>query len=298
MKERKLSYEKKRSISGFLFVLPWVIGFIFLFVRPLIDLLLYSVCNLKIQVGHMGMKFVGFGNYISAFTTDAEFLPMLYKHLGGLLYQIPIILAFSLFIAVLLNKKFPGRTLVRVIFFIPVIAGSGGIVMSIMNGDAMSQSMFSGARTSMLFQSFSIQQTLMDAGISTEIIDIYMSIVSGVFDLTWKSGLQIVLFIAALQNVSPQLYEAAQVEGATTWEIFWNVTFPIITPILIVNLIYTIIDYLSDYSNEIIKYIISLCNQLEFSYSSAISFIYFAVISVIITIVYLVVDKLVVYTVN
>jgi ABC-type sugar transport system permease subunit len=125
-----------------------------------------------------------------------------------------------------------------------------------------------------------------------------MGIVSGIFELTWQAGLQIVLFIAALQNVSPQLYEAARVEGATAWESFWNITFPLITPILIVNLIYTIIDFLSDYSNNIIQYIMTLIGQFEYSYSSAISFVYFIIILAIVAVIYLVVDRLVVYTVN
>lgn len=298
MMKNKLSYEKKRSLSGFLFTVPWIIGFLGLFLRPLISLAVYSVSDLKIEIGYLDMRYVGFGNYISAFTTDVDFLPKLYANLGEMVYRIPVIIAFSLFIAILINKKFPGRTLVRTIFFVPVIAGSGGIIMSIMNGDVMSQSVLSGSRTSMLFQSFSMQQLLLEAGVSSEIVSIYMGIVSEVFNLTWQSGLQIVLFIAALQNISPQLYEAAKVEGATAWEIFWNITFPLITPILIVNLIYTIIDFLSDYSNAVIKYVVSLCRQLQYSYSSAIAWIYFIIVSVIIVAIYLIVDRFVVYTVD
>lgn len=298
MKGKKLTYKNKCSWAGLLFTLPWILGFIFIFLRPLISLFLYSVCDLKVEIGHLNMSYIGFSNYISTFTTDAEFLPKLTENLLELVYKTPIILAFSLFIAVLLNKKFIGRTIVRTIFFIPVIAGSGGVVMSIMNGDVMSQSVLNGSRTSMLFQSFSMQTILLEAGVSSEIVSIYMNIVSGVFELTWQSGLQIVLFIAALQNVSPQLYEAAKVEGATSWETFWNVTFPLITPILIVNLIYTIIDSLSDCSNGVIKYSIDLCRQMQFSYSSAIATIYFVIISIIIVAVYLIVNRLVVYTVN
>ncbi|MBO5200611.1 MAG: sugar ABC transporter permease [Clostridia bacterium] len=293
-----LSYEKKRTLAGFLFTLPWIIGFIAFFFRPLAELFMYSISSLKVEVGYLGMKFSGFDHYKNIFVADEKFVPMLTSHLTEMLYRIPIILAFSLFIAILLNKKFHGRAAVRAIFFIPVIAGSGGIVMSIMNGDVMSESIMSGGRTGMLFQSFSFQQILLDAGVSTEIIGIYMGIVSGIFELTWQAGLQIVLFIAALQNVSPQLYEAARVEGATAWESFWNITFPLITPILIVNLIYTIIDFLSDYSNNIIQYIMTLIGQFEYSYSSAISFVYFIIILAIVAVIYLVVDRLVVYTVN
>ena len=101
-----------------------------------------------------------------------------------------------------------------------------------------------------------------------------------------------------MQNVAPQLYEAAKVEGATAWESFWNITFPLITPILIVNLIYTLIDFLSDFSNNIIQYIMTLIGQFEYSYSSAISFVYFIIILTIVSVVYFIVDRVVVYTVN
>ncbi len=297
-KKQGLSYKNKRALAGLLFTLPWIVGFLALFFRPLAELFMYSVSSLKVEIGHLEMNFTGFEHYKNIFISDEKFLPMLYTQLTEMLYRIPVILAFSLFISILLNNKFHGRTIVRAIFFIPVIAGSGGIVMSIMNGDVMSESIMSGGRAGMLFQSFSFQQVLLESGVSNEIIDIYMGIVSGIFELTWQSGLQIVLFIAALQNISPQLYEAARVEGATAWEGFWNITFPLITPILIVNLIYTIIDFLSDYSNNVIQYIMTLIGQFEYSYSSAISFIYFLVVLIVVSVVYFIVDRVVVYTVN
>ncbi|MBE6779361.1 MAG: sugar ABC transporter permease [Ruminococcaceae bacterium] len=297
-KKQGLSYKNKRALAGLLFTLPWIIGFLAFFFRPLAELFMYSVSTLRVEIGHLDMKFTGFEHYKNIFISDEKFLPMLYTQLTEMLYRIPVIIAFSLFIAILLNNRFHGRTIVRAIFFIPVIAGSGGIVMSIMNGDVMSESIMSGGRTGMLFQSFSFQQVLLESGVSNEVIDIYMGIVSGIFELTWQSGLQIVLFIAALQNISPQLYEAARVEGATAWEGFWNITFPLITPILIVNLIYTIIDFLSDYSNNVIQYIMTLIGQFEYSYSSAISFIYFLVVLIVVSVVYFIVDRVVVYTVN
>ena len=297
-KRQGLSYKNKRALAGLLFTLPWIIGFLAFFFRPLAELFMYSVSTLRVEIGHLDMKFTGFEHYENIFISDEKFLPMLYTQLTEMLYRIPVIIAFSLFIAILLNNRFHGRTIVRAIFFIPVIAGSGGIVMSIMNGDVMSESIMSGGRTGMLFQSFSFQQVLLESGVSNEVIDIYMGIVSGIFELTWQSGLQIVLFIAALQNISPQLYEAARVEGATAWEGFWNITFPLITPILIVNLIYTIIDFLSDYSNNVIQYIMTLIGQFEYSYSSAISFIYFLVVLIVVSVVYFIVDRVVVYTVN
>ena len=133
---------------------------------------------------------------------------------------------------------------------------------------------------------------------SDDIVNMISAVISDVFNLTWKSGLQIVLFIAGLQSVSGQLYEAADVEGASAWEKFWKITFPMVMPILIVNLIYTIIDNFTDYGNSVMNYITSIGRDLDFSYSSALSWIYFIMIGTVIGIVYAIVNKRVTYTVK
>lgn len=297
-KRRGWTYEKKKSLYGFLFILPWVIGFGTIFLRSLISSLCYSFSNLRITSGKLEMTFMGFSNYVKAFFSDLKFPQYLASQLGSMLYYVPVILVFGLFMAVILNQKFHGRTLVRAIFFIPVIAGSGGIILSIMSGDAMSQSILDGSRSSMLFETTAVQQMLLESGVSQDIVDLFMKIVSGVFDLSWKSGLQIVLFIAGLQTIPSQLYEAAQVEGATAWESFWKITFPMITPMLMVNLIYTIIDNFTDYSNLIMKYILDFGRQLDFSYSATLSWIYFIIVFAIVGIVYAIINRKVVYTVD
>ena len=98
--KRQLSYEKKRSLAGLIFTLPWIIGFICFFSRPLAELFLYSISSLKVEIGHLDMKYVGFGHYKNIFVSDEKFLPMLWEQLSEMLYRIPIILAFSLFIAI------------------------------------------------------------------------------------------------------------------------------------------------------------------------------------------------------
>ncbi len=295
---RRWTYEQRKSFYGFLFILPWVIGFCGVFLRALINSFFYSISSQRITSGKLELTFVGMDNYVKAFLSDLNFPKHLVGQIGSMLYYVPIILVFSLFMAVLLNQKFHGRTLVRAIFFIPVIAGSGGIVLSIMSGDAMSQSLLSGSRSSMLFETTAVQQMLLESGLSQELVSMFMQIVSGVFDLTWKAGLQIVLFIAGLQTIPAQLYEAAQVEGATGWESFWKITFPMITPMLMVNLIYTIIDNFTDYSNVVMKYILNFGRQLDFVYSAALSWIYFVLVFVIVGVVYAVLNRKVVYTVD
>ena len=292
-KRKKIAYEKKKAYAGYIFILPWLLGFFGLFGRTLVSAFRYSVSALTIASGHLDMKYIGFENYVNAFTVDKEFLPLLTAQLQGMAANVPVILAFSLFIAVLLNQKFKGRLAARSIFFLPVIIGSG-VVISVIQGDAMSNDIISGARASGLFETSSFTDILLSSGLDQKMIASIMQIVSGIFELTWRSGLQILLFIAALQTVPTQLYEVAKVEGATHFEVFFKVTLPMIMPIATVNIIYTVIDSFTDYGNALLQYILDFGKRLEFAYSSALGYIYFAVIFAIVGIIALIVGRRVV----
>ncbi len=290
---RQLGYERKKRLAGALFILPWAVGFLALFLRPIVSSMLYSVTNATIAQGMKG-DFIGFANYIKAFASDQKFVQYLAGELGNFLYNVPVILSFSLFMAVILNQKFRGRTVMRAIFFIPVVCGSG-IILQIMSGDALSQSVISGARSSMLYQSSALEQILLEVGVGEELVSTLTGIVSNIFNLTWKSGLQILLFISGLNAIPSHLYEAAHVEGATSWEAFWKITLPMVSPIIMVNLIYTVIDSFTDYSNTVMTYILDFGKRLEFSYSATLSWIYFVIVALIVGIVYAVINRRVAY---
>lgn len=289
----RLGYEQKKRLAGVLFILPWAIGFLALFLRPIVSSMIYSVTDATITQGMKG-DFIGISNYVKAFVSDSKFVQYLTAELGNFCYNVPVILCFSLFLAVLLNQKFRGRTAMRAIFFIPVICGSG-VILQIMSGDAMSQSVISGARSSMLFQSSALEQLLLEMGMGDELVTTLTDIVSNIFNLTWKSGLQILLFISGLNAIPGHLYEAAHVEGATAWESFWKITLPMVSPIIIVNLIYTVIDSFTDYSNTVMTYILDFGKRLEFSYSATLSWIYFAIVALIVGTVYLIINRRVAY---
>ena len=291
--KRRLGYGQKKRLAGVLFILPWAIGFLTLFLRPIVSSMVYSVTDVTIAQG-MKWDFIGISNYVKAFVSDAKFVQYLAEELGNFCYNVPVILCFSLFLAVLLNQKFRGRTVMRAIFFIPVVCGSG-VILQIMSGDAMSQSVISGARSSMLYQSSALEQILLEMGLGDELVTTLTGIVTNIFNLTWKSGLQILLFISGLNAIPGHLYEAAHVEGATAWEAFWKITLPMVSPIIIVNLIYTVIDSFTDYSNTVMTYILDFGKRLEFSYSAALSWIYFAIVALIVGVVYLIINRRVAY---
>lgn len=299
---KKRSLSRRRAKAGILFVLPWIIGFVGLFLRPLLTSLVYSFSDTTISASGMIVQLKGVANYIRAFSQDAKFLRFLWTSILEMVTNVPLVLSFSLFMAVIINGKFKGRTAVRTIFFLPVICGSG-LIMAIMNGDALSNSIISGSRMSMMFQADGIDTILRNIGVSEDLISAMMSVVNGVFNLTWKSGLQIILFLSGLLSISPSLYEAAKIEGATGWESFWKITFPMLSPILILNLVYSMIDSFAttsgtQFPDNVMDYIYSYAKQLDFSYSAAMSWIYFIAVVLLIGIVYRVVDKYVVYTVE
>lgn len=293
----RLSLTFRRAWTGILFISPWILGFLGFFIRPLANSLLYVFHSTTIRPNSLELKFIGLDNFYRAFFRDTKFLPLLGEQMGAVVVSVPIILAFSLLIAIIINGKFRGRTVVRAIFFLPVICGSG-LILSIMQGDAMSNSILTGARSSMLFQATGLQDMLMNMGMAQELVDTLTGIISNIFVLTWKSGVQILLFLAALQTVSPSLYECARIEGATGWEIFWKITFPMIGPMLVLNLIYTIIDNFTDYGNLIMQYIYNFGKALDFSYSAALSWIYFLLVLLVVGIVYAIVNRRISYTVD
>ena len=296
-KKHVMPYESKKSLAGFLFVSIWVIGFIFFFLLPFLQSVRYSFSDIVVNPnGWYTLNFIGWKNYIKAFTTVAEFLPAVFSSIGAMLYQVPIIVLFSLFVAIILNQKFVGRTFVRGIFFIPIIVANG-VILSIMNGDVLSQTIMQGSSSSTLFQSEFLYELMFKSGMSQEFVNGLTGVVDSLFALIWKSGIQIIIFLAGLQTIADSMYEAAKIEGATGWETFWKITFPMISPMIILNLIFTIIDSFTDYNNVVMKYINEQQIGMRLAYSSTLGWIYFLMVAVIIVMVYLIINKRVFYQV-
>lgn len=279
----------KDALSGFLFVLPWLFGTIFFFIHPFIKVFVYSFNFVSFTNG-FDTKFAGFQVYKEVFTQDTTFIRSFFESITGIFTTSIYILFFSMFVALILKSEFRGRALVRAVFFLPVIVATGP-VLSIINGESLATAMMSGARTSAMFSTGSVQNLLMEMGLNASITNSFSAVIDSIFNLSWKSGIQILLFLAALQNVPNHLYEAAQVEGASRWESFWRITFPMIAPILLLNVIYTVIDGFTDFSNTIIKMIVSLTQKLNLSYASALGISYFFVVFLLIMVIYLIMNR-------
>jgi len=308
IKTTKISYEKKKGLYGYGFIALWAIGTLWLFVIPVITSLWYSLCKTDLFAKEdallHGMTTAGiytewndFGNYISAFTSDTNFLPKLTASLADIGPKAIVILIFSLFIAVILNQKFRGRTLARSIFFLPVLIATGPVI-SVINGDMASQGISEASQFSTLFKTDLVTELMEFIGIyniNQTFTDIIKDITSDVLNLVWNSGIQILIFLSALQTIPPSAKEAASMEGATAWEFFWKITFPYISPMILSNLVYTIIDAFVATDNEVMTYVLNQASDWKHGYSAALAWIYFAIIAACLGLITVIVNRFVFY---
>ena len=300
-KKKKIrSLEKRRSRAGYFFVLPFIVGLAVVYLPLIFDSIYYSFST-KITVrGVSTFTFCGFDNYHEALFGTQEFSQILVDGLLQLAMQIPAILMFSLFIAVILNQKMVGRAAFRAILFIPVILSTG--VMELLSVDknmnAMTENMGSGESidngsgedaAGNIVNSLDIQQLLAGMKIGTELVDFVVSMINNIYDIVNKSGVQILIFLAGLQSISPAIYESCQIDGASGWETFWKITFPMISPMILVNGIYTVIDSFTSQSNVVMSFINNTYlygKETPETLASAMSWIYFLLVVVIIAIVF------------
>ena len=248
--KKKRSLSQRRAMKGFIFILPWLIGFIWFYVRSMVMTVQFSFSEMTVNPGGgYSLNFVGVNNFIYAFRAHATYKQVLTTSIGNMLIDVPLITFFSLFMAMLLNRKFKGRTLVRAIFFLPVILNSDAIsaamdlARSMMSGGiSNSASELAEAATGSGVSVEYYIQMFTSLGLPETIIEYISGAVGRISDIINASGVQIIIFIAALQSIPGSMYEVAKIEGATAYETFWKVTFPMVMPHIITNVVYTVVD--------------------------------------------------------
>lgn len=299
--KRKLTLRGKEAVAGYVFAIPFLIGFFGLFLPMLIKSVQFSFSNMTVDKGGYVLTKAannGLEHYIRALTIDPDFNLDLLGAVKDMGVSVPLIIIFSFFAANLLNMKFRGRGVARSVFFLPVILTSG-IVLGIESSDLLQTTLgpegmltSDDANTVFNVAGFLLNYTNLPSGII-----MYLSqAVLGIYDIVISSGVQILIFLAGLQGISPSLYEASNMEGATAWENFWKITFPMISPLILVNAIYTIIDSFTSANNELMQEIKStIFSDVKYGYGSAMAWIYFLVITIIICIVGGIIGKRVFY---
>lgn len=280
---------------GFIYVLPWLIGFILFFLTPLINSLIYSFNKVETNIDGIFLHFIGFDNFKEALLINPNFNRTLISSIVDMLVNVPLIVIFSLFVAVLLNQKFRGRAVARAIFFLPVILASGVIanLESSSLVEALAAENAAGRFISGL-RSFELERMMLEAGVSEDIVMYLTGAVDRIYDIVSQSGVQILIFLAGIQTISPHLYEASKIEGATGYEAFWKITFPMVSPLILVNVVYTVIDsFASNDTTEMIRQV--GFQNFNFGLSSAMAWIYFLAVALILAVSTYIISKRVFY---
>lgn len=280
MKKNRLSLSQKRTISGYLFILPWLVGFIAFYVRSLFMTVQFSLSELSMDIVNGGYKleFVGLENYIYAFRVHGTFKQILTTSVMDMIIDVPLIIFFSLLMALMLNKEFKGRTFVRAIFFLPVILNAEAIVQAVetaalmvAGGVTSSSSEMASASSGGMSMAYYVD-LFSNLMIPNQILEYIVGAVDRISGIISASGVQIVIFIAALQSIPGSLYEVAQMEGATAYETFWKVTFPMVMPHIITNVVYTVVD--SFVSSDVVNLAYTTAfTEINYGLSSAFSLV-------------------------
>ena len=295
-RRKNASLDKRKARAGWIFVLPFVLGFVLIYLPIIIDSIKYSFCHMVILGGGQkpAFEFVGWANYTKALTEDPNFVKTLLDGLLDMVFDIPMILIFSLFMAVLLNQKMVGRAAFRAIFFIPVILATG-VMESIEAQNVLSEYMEetegieSGAGQSAasdIISTMDVEKMFQGMAVGQGLVEYVSVAINNIYNIVNRSGVQMLIFLAGLQSISPAIYESVQIDGATSWETFWKITFPMISPMILVNAIYTIIDSFTTDSNVVMSYIAQVYTQTDGNViSSAMAWMYFLIVLAIIGIV-------------
>ena len=311
-KRKKIaSLDRRKARAGWLFVLPFLVGFVLIYLPMVFQSVQLSFSQIEVVNGESVMEFVGFQNYADALltymhpTTNTTFVEVLLSGLGTLAFDLPAILLFSLFMAVMLNQQMVGRAAFRSIFFVPVVI-STGIMESIQALDVNYQNMQSGgiedgseelSGAGDMISTMDLQALFANMAVGQELVEYIAVVINNIFNIVNRAGVQMLIFLAALQSISPAIYESCKIDGATAWETFWKITFPMISPMILVNAVYTVIDSFTVDSNPAMSFVSSVFStgQDGRTLSTAMSWIYFLIVILVVALIAAVMSAFVFY---
>ena len=297
----KLGREK---YMGWFFVAPFLLGIVFIFSKVLVLSIRFSLGDMTPTAAGYTLEWNSFANYYEMLFVNADVLKTLVASVLETFTQIPLILIFSLFAATLLNQKFRGRAIFRAIFFVPVVL-STGVIQQLQYNDTLLNSLsstggfnngVSADTTGALLNALDVEKFVSNIQFSPQIVNYAVSAANNIYDVVIKSGVQILLFLAALQAISPSIYESANIEGASGWEIFWKITLPMLAPMILANTVFTLVDSFTSPTNSLMKLINTLSfEQSRYGLGAAVSWSYCVIVAAFLLLVYLIFSRFVQY---
>jgi ABC-type sugar transport system permease subunit len=292
----------RRNLMGYWFVLPFIIGLFCIYFPALIEAFRFSVSDIIKESGSYHLQPTGhngWGHYYNALVVDPEFIRGIWESASSMLLNVVIIIIYSLIMATVLNRNISGKGFYRAMLFLPVIVSTGIIAsaenFSVVNTSVENIAAGSAASAGGVFSAFDIEILLMSLNINETLTEIVVTAIGNLYNIVTCSGVQLIIFLAGLQSISPAIYESATIDGATWWEGFWKITIPMISPLILVNTVYTIVDSFTQYGNTVMDAIYKLIGSGYYESASARSFLYLAVVGVLIAIVVPLINKFVFY---
>jgi len=295
-----LTLEGKNAITGYIFLLPFIIGFLAFMLFPIIESIHMIFSNVKIDTVKHGfaMEYIGVENIRRVLAVDPEFRRFVTEEIGRMLLIVPAIIIFSLFVALILNQEFKARSFVRAIFFLPVILSSG-IMIGLETNNSLLNSMSEIIKEGNLMKSSVtgvLEDILVTEGAASDFMGYIFQIINQIYDIAMASGIQIIIFLSALQTIPPSMFEAAKIEGATSWECFWKITFPMVSSLILVNIVYSVVDYFLRTDNRVMTKInLAMIQQMQFGFGTAMAWVYFLSVILIIGIAITLISRKVYY---
>jgi ABC-type sugar transport system permease subunit len=285
-KYNDFTFATKNAIAGYLFISPFIIGFLVFMFLPILESLrmVFSDVTPDFMNNRYSMTFTGLENLTRVFRTDPEFNRLLTEELFKMAVTVPAIIVFSFFVSLIINQKFKGRGFVRSVFFLPVILSAGVMLGLETNSALLSEYRDLIAESNALTTNITgvLEEILMSGGVMDVFLYYVLQIVNQIYSIALTSGMQIIIFLSGLQTISPSMYEASKIEGATAWESFWKITFPMISSLILVNVVYSVIDYFVRSDNTVMEKVTSEISKLDYGFSSAMAWAYFLIVIVVV----------------
>lgn len=300
-KNKLAGLQRRKAISGYIFISPFLIGFLVFMIRPLLHSLYMGFCKVGFEEVNskqvLTMSWTGLENLNYIFRIDPDFTRFLVEDIGKLCLYSVAIMVFSFFVALILNQRFKGRALVRAVFFLPVIISSG-VMLGLEESNSLMNNIQQNIQDAGVGVSITatLQDILRTAGVGIKAYEKLFEVMDNIYDIAISSGIQIIIFLSGLQTISTSMYEAADIEGCTKWESLWKITFPMVSPLFLVNWVYTVIDFCmrsdSDLQDKIMN---TTTQQFLYGRSSAMAWVYFMIVIGILGISSLIISRRVYY---
>lgn len=227
----QITRKRRDAFYGYMFISLWLIGLLIFTLYPMFYALYLSFFEAyyNLQTG-ITTSFIGFENYFNIFRSQT-LVPLFATYVIRMVISVPLIIVFSIIIAVLINVPMKGKSIFRTIFFLPVIIATGPVI-----GELTAQN----ATTLPALENSNVLNFISD-NLGSWIADPMILLLNSLLLVLWYAGIPILIFLAGLQKIDKSVYEAADIDGASPWDRFWKITLPGITSLISVSVIYIVV---------------------------------------------------------